>query len=285
MPVRVPTHERSPRSGAVVGVDVGGTKIAGGLVDPGSGDVARELTWRTPVERGGGEVLQLCVAMASDLATRDVSAIGVGLCELVDLNGRPRSASTVDWRDLDVEGAFSAIGPVTLESDVRAAALAEARFGAGTRFREFVYLSVGTGISYSLMIDGSPRRGSRGNAIMVGAPPVELVAGGAGIQRIAGVERAEQIFDDGTHEGVVAEAAAALGLALAALVNALDPEAVVVGGGLGLHDAYRDLVVMAAREAIEAEDTRDLPIVPAELGSRSGLIGAALAAADGRIDS
>ena len=62
-----------------------------------------------------------------------------------------------------------------------------------------------------------------------------------------------------------------------ALVNALDPEAVVVGGGLGLVDRYRERLARAARAAIEHEATRELPIVPATLGPRSGVVGAALA--------
>ena len=85
------------------------------------------------------------------------------------------------------------------------------------------------------------------------------------------------MLSDPARASLVDAAADELGLALAALVNALDPEAVVVGGGLGLVDRYRERLAAAARAAIEHEATRELPIVPATLGPRSGVVGAALA--------
>jgi glucokinase len=142
-----------------------------------------------------------------------------------------------------------------------------------------VYLVVGTGVSYCLVLDGRPYEGARGNAIVVGAPPVERTSGGLALAERAGVARAELVLGDPVRASLVDSAAHELGLALAALVNALDPEAVVIGGGLGLVDRYRNRVAAAARGAIEHEATRELPIVPATLGPRSGVIGAALVAA------
>jgi glucokinase len=112
---------------------------------------------------------------------------------------------------------------------------------------------------------------------VVGAPPVEQSSGGLALAARAGVERAELVLGDPAHASLVDEAADELGLALATLVNALDPEAVVVGGGLGLVDRYRERFVAAARAAIEHEVTRELAIVPATLGRHSGVVGAALA--------
>jgi glucokinase len=68
-----------------------------------------------------------------------------------------------------------------------------------------------------------------------------------------------------------------LGLALATLVNALDPGAVIVGGGLGLHQRYREQAVAAMREAVYDPGARTLP---AGLGADAAAIGAALAAVD-----
>ena len=263
----------------VVGIDVGGSKIAAGVVDVQTGDVLEERRTATPVASGGEAVLEACVGLARELAPEGATAVGIGLCEFVDRSGVPTSGVTVDWRALDVRRAFEMVGPVRIESDVRAAALAEARFGDAARFASFVYLVVGTGISYCLVLDGRPYTGARGNAIVVGAPPIELIASGPALARKAGAERAEEVLSDPARAPVVEAAAADLGAALAALVNALDPEAVVVGGGLGLVDDYRARFVAAARAAIEHETTRTVPIVPATLGARGGVVGAALAAA------
>jgi glucokinase len=263
----------------IVGVDVGGTKIAAGVVDLEKGTVLAEARRETPVREGGRAVLAACRRLVDEVAPGGSTAIGVGLCEFVDRSGVPASGVTIDWRGLDVAGELGAERRVRIESDVRAAARAEARFGAGRAFGDFVYLTVGTGISHCLVLAGEPYAGARGNAIVVGAPPVERVASGSALARQAGVARAEDLLADPALAGLVDAAAAELGLALAALVNALDPEGVVVGGGLGLVDAYRERVAEAARAEIDAEQTRSLPIVPAQLGERSGLIGAALAAA------
>ena len=80
----------------------------------------------TEPRRGGAAVLADCVALAAQAASgRAVGAVGVGVCELVDCEGAITSASSFDWRGLDVGAAFSEIAPVRVESDVRAAALAE----------------------------------------------------------------------------------------------------------------------------------------------------------------
>jgi glucokinase len=262
----------------VVGIDVGGTKIAGAAVDVTTGAILRELRVPTPVQAGGRAVLEACVDLVRELAPDGATAVGIGLCEFVDRSGTPTSAYTVDWRDLDVARAFGPAVPVRIESDVRAAALAEARFGDASRFASFLYLVVGTGVSHCLVLHGEPYPGARGNAIVVGAPPVERTAGGLALARDAGVDRAELVLSDPSRAATVDAAADELGLALAALVNALDPEAVVVGGGLGLVDRYRERVTAAARRGIEHVATRELPIIPATFGARSGVVGAALVA-------
>jgi glucokinase len=262
----------------VVGIDVGASKIAAACVDVTSGEVQNEVRAATPVTGGGQAILDACVDLFAQAAPVKTDALGIGLCEFVDLSGQPTSAYTVDWLNLDVQGAFGSGLPVRIESDVRAGALAEARFGAGRSFASFIYVVVGSGVSHSLVLDGRPYRGARGNAIVTGAPPLEFSIGGLALARRAGVASAEQVLADPAHAALVEAAAEELGNALAALVNALDPDAIVIGGGLGLVDGYRARVVAAARASIEHQITRELPMIPAGLGSRSGVVGAALAA-------
>lgn len=266
-----------------VGIDVGGTKIAAALVDVESGRVTESRRIPTDAQRGAAAVLEDCLALASSLAAdRSVVAVGVAVCELVGVDGRVRSAQTVDWREVDVVAAFADVASVVrVESDVRAAALAEARFGAGAEERDFVYVSVGTGVSHCLMVDGGPRLGVRGAAIGTGAPLVEQWSGGLALAHLSGHATAEGALADPAAAAVVEDAACRLGRALAMLVNALDPGAVVVGGGLGLDDRYRGLAVAAMREAIYDADARELPVLPAALGADAAVIGAALAAAPG----
>src|SRR5688572_20766235 len=113
-----------------LGVDVGGTKIAAGVVEFPSGDVVVEQTLPTLPERGSEAVLSDVVRVAESLAGRtSIQGIGIGLCELVDPAGKILSQSCVSWDDGEVRRRLADIGPVTLEADVRAAARAEAAFG------------------------------------------------------------------------------------------------------------------------------------------------------------
>ena len=131
-----------------------------------------------------------------------------------------------------------------------------------------------------LLLAGTPYAGVRGNALVTGAPPVETWASGAGLARQAGTESAQAALADPRHAGLVTGAADRLGAALATLVNALDPEVVVMGGGLGLDARYMEMVVAAARPLIYAPATAALPIVSARLGFDAGVIGAAALAVD-----
>ncbi|MBX9625917.1 MAG: ROK family protein, partial [Gemmataceae bacterium] len=113
------------------------------------------------------------------------------------------------------------------------------------------------------------------------------VRGGAGAGRAVGRGRAEDVLaaaaaGDLEAVRVVREAGEAVGAAVGWLVNVLDPEAVAVGGGLGLAGGpYWDALVDSTRRHVWAEAARGLPVVPAGLGADAGLVGAAVAVRDG----
>jgi glucokinase len=260
-----------------LGVDVGATKLAAARVDVETGTILCARRTPTAPGRGPEAVLADCVALAGAVAQdAEVAGVGLAVCELVDPAGRVRSAETVDWRDTDLPAAFGAIAPCRVESDVRAAAMAEATFGSGRTEDDFLYVSIGSGISHCLITGGVPRTGVRGAAIGTGAPLVERWSSGLALARLTRHASAQDALGDPASEPVVADGARRLGLVLAALVNALDPGALVFGGGLGLEAGYRERVVAAMRPAVYDEDARELPVLPAELGADAGVLGAAL---------
>jgi glucokinase len=291
-----------------IGIDVGGTKIAAGLLDPATGATAGERAIPARPERGGAAILEDCAALAADLraaAPGSIAAIGIGLPELVDPAGRPASAETVDWRALGVAATFRHIAPVRMEADVRAAALAEGRFGAGRSFGHWIYLSIGTGISSAIVTGGVPMTGARGAALVLSSGPVSIpdpvtgepfaftlepYSSGAGIARRwqeasgdsgATTESALAAAESGHAVAgrIVRTAAIALGSAIGWLANVTDPEAIVLGGGLGTAGGvWADQLMTAIRSHIWNPAARGLPILPAALGPSAGWIGAALAA-------
>jgi glucokinase len=261
-----------------VGIDVGATKVAAGLMDTADWKLQERRRLATP--RDGLQVLRDCVGLAEELYRPAVERLGVAVCELVRPDRTIASAASVDWTTLDVGAAFAHLAPAVVESDVRAAAITEARLGAGRHRKSMLFVSVGSGISHTMVVDGRPLTGARGNAIVTGAPPVERWSSGLALAAAAGASTAEEALRDPRHGGVVADAARRLGQALAALVNALDPAVVVIGGGLGSCARYRDMAVEAARSLIYAEETRHVEFVPAVFGPDAAVIGAAIVAAE-----
>jgi glucokinase len=299
-----------------IGIDIGGTKIAAGLVElPTARIVAKEIIPTQP-GRGGAAVLRDTLDVARRLhahATRNalpICGIGVGICELVDPGGEIRSDYLIKWQGLPAQQSLAEIAPTRFESDARAPAIAEARLGAGAPYRNFIYLTIGTGISYCLVLDGKPYAGAHGNAIIAGSGilsseceqcgatadrSLEDFASGpalvarynqrSGSQRGAGAlttgvqVTAAAAAGDALAREVVASAGAACGNTAGFLVNALDPQALVVAGGLGLAGGlYWDSFVASTRARIWAETSRALPIRTAQLGIDAGVVGAALCA-------
>ena len=243
-----------------VGIDVGGTKIAAGLVDVTTGRLRERLQLPTRPDREGRDVLADCAALAAQLG-EGALPVGIGLCELVDLDGRPASADTIEWRDLELGKAIAA-PRVVLESDVRAAALAEAAFGAGAGRSPFLFVIVGTGASVCLVVDGVPYAGSRGQAITLGAPPVELIASGRALALAAGVERSEDVIMDQAHADLVdaaARARASAGRARQRARPCVDRACRRARHGAGIQGTRRGGLPPAAR-------------VPVDPGSRRGCL-------------
>ena len=302
----------------VIGIDLGGTKIAAGLLElPAARVIAKEIIPTRP-ERGGAAVLRDTLDVARRLHAQaarlalPVCGIGVGICELVNLEGEIRSDYLIKWRDLPAQKALSEIAPTRFESDARAPAMAEARHGAGVPYRNFIYLTIGTGISYCLVLDGKPYAGAHGNAIIAASGILssdcescgetldrsleDYAAGPALVARYnqrcadrgsAALATGMQVTaaataGDAIAAEVVTSAGAACGNTAGFLINALDPQALIVAGGLGLAGGlYWDSFVASTRRRIWADESRELPIVTAQLGVDAGLIGAALCAPGG----
>lgn len=291
-----------------LGLDVGGTKIAGGVVRFPEGRVIARQQIPTPVSQGSESILDACFQLASDLALttrghgRSIHAIGVGLCEIVDPSGHPKSSATVDWQGLPIRERFGALAPTVLEADVRAAALAEAEFGAGRNLRIFLYVTIGTGISSCLVVGRRPFAGARGAAGTFASSPIlscppaspaphtlEQWASGTGLverfRALGGTAPSAQEILSAAAAGnptatqIVTSGSEMLGAGIGWLVNVLDPEAVILGGNLGLAQGlYREGLIAGLRRQVWWQGHRDLPVLDAATGPDAGLIGAATTA-------
>lgn len=305
---------------AAIGLDIGGTKIAGAVVDA-TGTILAEHTEPTPVESDAATVEAVLLGMIERLrAGREVDAIGIGAAGSVAWPGgtilwAPNNAYR-DWPVRDrLEKATEL--PVVVDNDANVAALAEARLGE--TYPNMLLITVGTGIGGGLVLDGQIYRGPTGMGAELGHIVVnpdgprcgcgnrgclEAYASGTALTRM-GREAAEDDPDgliawlgDGHvtgHTVVTAveqgDAVAAdlfarlgrwLGVGIASLANVFEVDAVVVGGGLvETGELLLGPARRAAREFAYAPTARRVaPIVVARFGAAAGKIGAALLALD-----
>jgi glucokinase len=161
-----------------IGVDVGGTKIAGGVVDA-SGEVTDRYRVDSPADDAEAMV-EAIAAVATELAGRQaVAAVGIGAAGYIS---RDRDtilgAPNISWRDVKLGSAVAdkAGLPVVVENDANAAAWGEFAFGAGRESDHLVLVTVGTGVGGGIVLDGELWRGSNGIAAEIGH--LRVVPGG-----------------------------------------------------------------------------------------------------------
>ncbi|CAN2239747.1 ROK family glucokinase [Candidatus Planktophila dulcis] len=305
-----------------IGVDVGGTKVLGGVVDE-SGTVVKTARRDTPRE-GGSALTQAIADVAKELmAEFTIDSVGVSAAGFVSSDRKTILATPniAGWNGVDLDYQLtSLIGlPVVIENDANAAAWGEARFGAGRGKRHMLMLTVGTGIGGGIVVNGELYRGAFGTAAEIGHIRVvpeghlcgcgargcfEQYGSGNALMRhareaiAASPDIARNLLSrgDGTLEGLTGRAitdaardgdavalaafnttAQWLGAGIASLAVVLDPECVVIGGGV--IDAG-EILLKPTREALE----RSMPfagkhpypeIIGAQLGNEAGLVGVA----------
>jgi len=308
----------------VVGLDLGGTKMAAALVRA-SGELAGPLaTIPTPAHEGREAMLDAIASLVRTVVkagTRQapgiparISAVGIGTAGVVDVTTGTIVSATdaiAQWagtRVADgVRARLEAAGlgrlPIHVENDVDAYAAGEAWLGAGRGCASVLVVAVGTGVGGAVLINGSAVRGSHHVAGEIGHVPapgaegetctcgrpghVEAVAAGPQIHRrylAAGGDptvlttrelETRANAGDALAARVYRDSAVALGKVLAGVVTVLDPDRVVVSGGLA---RAGQLWWGPLRQTFRAElidPLAGVPLVGAELGTRAPIVGAA----------
>lgn len=300
-----------------VAVDIGGTKTAVAFVAP-DGEMSGRSEALTPGQQGPDAILDTVAGLVADLLDSGngaVAGIGIGTAGVVDAVGG-RIVSSTDtlrgWAGTDVRAGIRArldVGPgtiVVVHNDVDAHALGEAWLGAARTAASTLLVAVGTGIGGAIIVDGSLRTGSHHAAGEIGHIPVpgadeltcpcgrqghlEALASGVAIalryEALTGVQcTAREVIEraaagEAAAARIVQAAASGLGRAIAGLVTAIDPDCVVVGGGIAASGpAWWNPMITACRAEL-IDVLAAVPIVRAELGPAAALFGAARAVFD-----
>jgi glucokinase len=294
----------------VIGVDLGGTKVLAGAVDA---DLRVVASARRGVRGAGRDgVLEAVASAIREVAgAADPGApVAIGIPGFLDpATGTVRRCVHLPIEGLEVADALGALvgAPVLVDNDANCAGLAEARAGAGMGAASVLLLTVGTGIGGAFVVDGELVRGASGAAGEFGHMTVDLngpvctcgsrgcletLASGPALVAAAlghgwsdeepvsgALVTARALAGDAVALAAAADVGRALGAGIASLVNALDPDIVVVGGGvLGLGDLLLEPARTEARSRALAGDR--VRIEPARFGEEAGMLGAAMLARD-----
>lgn len=289
-----------------IAVDVGGTKIAAGLVDRAGRLVHRA---QLPTPDGDGEavwaVVEKLLAEAMRIADGRATAVGVASAGPIDLpNGTVSPINIVEWQDFPIVERIAGATrlPVRLGGDGLCMALGEQWCGAGRDAQFLLGMVVSTGVGGGLVLDGAPYDGRTGNAGHVGHVVVDpdggelCTCGGHGcVETIASgpsmVRWARRHGWDGTDAKALGDAAnhgdelavktfdrgaRAVAAMIASVGAVCDLDLVVIGGGVAKSGALLFGPLRAALADYAGLDfLRGLRVVPAELGGDAGLVGAA----------
>jgi glucokinase len=286
-----------------VGVDLGGTNIRAALLDE-KGTILREVREKTEAHLGPVRIIAKLISVVERVKGEEkVRGIGIGCPGPLDAKtGIILSPPNLPGWDMIplasmVEEHFQL--PVKVDNDANVAAVAEAILGAGSGCESVYYLTVSTGVGGGFVINGKVFQGANGYAGEVGnmivvpngikhpalnAGALETLASGTAIG-VAGKAKgihggAEAVFREAkalnkVAQTIVDEAIEYLAIAIANLTHAINPEVFVVGGGvmnseeqvlLPLRDKVKEYVYPGLKESVN--------IIPAKLGSNSGVIGA-----------
>jgi glucokinase len=284
----------------VVGIDLGGTKIRAGLATSAGTIIAETRVATHVLGRGVAEQLATVVAnlvTQAGLNPEQIAVTGIGGAGVPDSSGSAFELAP-NLADLDhsfVSELSERLGhPVVLDNDVNVAAMGELHHGLGLAHRDFVFVSIGTGIGMGIIANGGVVRGGRGAAgeigfLPFGADPLdaanhvrgpleEVTAGDAIVQRYADATTrrvsTEEVFalaaaGDPAAQASVDTEAQWIARALVAVNAVLDPEVFVLGGGIG---SRPDLLPLLERWLERYGVILDLRT--SELGHRAPVLGA-----------
>ena len=263
-----------------LGVDIGGTKIATGLVNE-QAEVSRVRSVPTLANEGYTVSLRQLWGAIEESLTGDVSSIGI--CAPGPLN--PRTGVILNppnlpgWRNVALqEMAQIRFGlRVRVENDCNAAGLAEARFGAAKGCSNVFYAAIGTGIGSGIILGGQIYHGKNGFAGEGGHVSIDYKSstvcrcGSWGcIEALA----SGHVLDKGAYD--LNELAIQLGAWLGGVVSLLDPDIIVIGGGVaGIGEPLFERLRAIVPGRTVNPYAEKLPIVPAKFGAEAGIVGAA----------
>ena len=277
-----------------IGVDIGGTKTSIGVVDTNKGKVIINKIIKSKATTNDQQNLNNIILETTNLINKfksqtnfKIKKIGIGVPELITNKGIIRDQYNFKWHNFDLSKKFNKNGYLTkVDSDVRNAIRAEKYYGHGHKIDNFIYINIGTGLSFSHFKNNKIYSGANGFAISFASSkitlfnpqtnkklsliPEDYYSGKSIIKFLKKYNKSpkKKIFINNIAES--------LGSLIANLINSVDPSMVVLGGGVVVkNENFRDKLIQYIRRFIFAKDLQSMKIKISKLGDDTGLIGSA----------
>jgi glucokinase len=303
------------------GVDVGGTKVAAGLVDA-NGKILSQVRVPMMSHSSAEAGLESVLKAIEQVTTGSIGLAGIGICSpgpLDPFGGVVLNPPNLPcWRNFPLAESVQKVYPVTVrvDNDANAAALAETRWGAARSYKNVFYATIGTGIGAGIVVDGKMFHGRTGAAaegghvsidyqgpecgcgkpgcievlasgnaiarrarekITAGAASAMLSIVGGNVAAIRGETVGEAFLaGDPFAKELIIETIKMLALWLANMIDLLDPEVIVIGGGAAMlyQPFYDELHAWTAQLAVNPR-ANEVPLLSAHYGADSGIAGGA----------
>lgn len=294
-----------------IGIDVGGTTIKYGEVLE-SGEILRKGSVPTPATDGPDAVVKAIATCVGSFAHAQDDAIGVAFPSVVHEGTTYNCPNIPGFHAFDLQGALADALPgmrVVIENDANAAALAEARLGAGEDHPDFLYVTLGTGVGGGVILDGQIYRGPHGDAGEIGhiivsseqrvesrelpsyrVGVMEEIVGSPAIARRYNELRATSheptdsvgVINDRAMQGeplaiqILEETGYWLGIGLCSALTTLGLRVVVVGGGVSMSDIILEGALATIQERAIPSIAENIVLKRAHFLNDTGIVGASM---------
>jgi glucokinase len=271
----------------IVGIDIGGTKTSIGLVDIQKGIVLSKKIIPSKKFKDDKKNLENIISNTIELiGNKKIKNIGIGVPELINNKGLIKGNYNFNWNNKKLDNFFPNKYKVIVDSDVRCHLRAEKFYGHGQKYKNFIYINIGTGLSYSHFKNNQIYEGANGYAIhfasskitlynplnkkKISLVPEDFYSGKA-------ITKFFREFKQSKKQDIllnnIADSLASL---IGNLINSIDPELIVMGGGVVNNNLkFRNLLIKYTRKYILAKDVKKIKILISKLKEETGLLGAA----------
>ena len=270
-----------------IGVDIGGTKTAIGIIDYQTGKISKKLIFPSKSFKNDSKNLNFIIEKTLVLSNANrINHIGIGVPELINNKGVIKGNYNFNWGNINLAKYFPKNIKILVDSDVRCHLRAEKYFGVARNYKNFAYINIGTGLSYAQFKENDIYSGANGYAIHFASSKISLYDwkknkkislipedyySGKEIVKILNIKNTQK------KNRIMKNVAESLASIIGSLINTIDPAKIVLGGGVVIHNAYfTKILISNIRKYILADEVKKINIVTSKLKDNTGLLGAGL---------